>query len=108
LGSSVISTSRSHATVLCYPHLWDSVTFYFNHSGVRAYGHSNRNSLIADLRSRPESVLMVKSGHVLNDLLRALPDSSEFVPIDGPGLITTGVVRQRTKMGAQIETSPRR
>jgi 4-amino-4-deoxy-L-arabinose transferase-like glycosyltransferase len=108
LRSPALAIHRSRATVICYPHLWDSVTFYLGHDDVRAYGLPNRNLLIGDLHSRPESVLMVKSGHVLNDLLRALPDSLEFVPIGGPGLITAGVVHQRTQVAAQVsETSPR-
>jgi 4-amino-4-deoxy-L-arabinose transferase-like glycosyltransferase len=108
LRSPAVSVHRADAAVICYPHLWDSVTFYLGHDDVRAYGPSNRNLLIADLCSRPESVLMVKSGHVLNDLLRALPDSLEFVPIGGPGLITAGLVHQRTQVAAQVsEESPR-
>jgi hypothetical protein len=108
LRSPAVSIHRPHATMICYPHLWDSVTFYLGDHDVRAYGPHNRNLLIADLRSRPESVLMVKSGHVLNDLLRALPDSLEFVPMGEPGLITAGLVHQRTQMAAQVrEASPR-
>jgi 4-amino-4-deoxy-L-arabinose transferase-like glycosyltransferase len=107
LRSAAVSIHRSRSTVICYPHLWDSVTFYLGHNDVRAYGPPDLNSLIADLRSRPESVLMVKSGHVVNDLLRALPDALEFVPVGGPGLITAGLVHQRTQMAAQVrEASP--
>jgi hypothetical protein len=102
LRSPSVASHRSHAPVICYPHLWDSVTFYLGHHDVRAYDLPDRNSLIADLHSRPESVLMVKSGHVLNDLLRALPDSLEFVPIGRPGLITAGLVQQRTHVAAQV------
>jgi dolichol-phosphate mannosyltransferase len=100
--SPAASSHRSHDTVICYPHLWDSVTFYLGHDDVRAYGPTSRDLLIADLRSRPESLLMVKSGHVLNDLLRALPDSLEFVPVGKPGLVTAGLVHQRPQLAVQI------
>jgi 4-amino-4-deoxy-L-arabinose transferase-like glycosyltransferase len=108
LRSPAVSSQRSHNTVICYPHLWDSVAFYLDRDDVRAYGTTNRNLLIADLCSRPESVLMVKSGHLLNDLLGALPESLEFIPMGRSGLITAGVVHQRTQLASQITQKIRR
>jgi dolichol-phosphate mannosyltransferase len=83
--------------VVCYPQMWDSVTFYLPQADVRAYGVDERAELLRDLRARPGTLLLVKSGPVLKDLLRDLPESVDFLPRHGGrGGVTAGWVRART------------
>ena len=56
-----------------------------------------RRQLLADLRSRPRTLLLVKSGKTLDELLRDLPDSVEFAVCGRPGLVTAGWIRPRPK-----------
>ncbi len=81
--------------VVCYPQRWDSVSFYLPHADVRVYGAAERARLLADLRARPQALLLVKSGPVLEELLRELPASVEFVARGRPGAITAGWVKPR-------------
>jgi hypothetical protein len=79
--------------VVCYPQRWDSVSFYLPHADVHVYTLEQRRQLLVDLRGRPRTLLVVKSGKVLEDLLRELPDSVEFVTRGRSGALTTGWVR---------------
>jgi dolichol-phosphate mannosyltransferase len=81
--------------VVCYPQRWDSVSFYLPNADVRVYGAAERARLLADLRRRPRVLLLVKSGPVLEELLRELPPSVEFVAHGRPGAITAGWLRPR-------------
>jgi dolichol-phosphate mannosyltransferase len=81
--------------VVCYPQRWDSVSFYLPAADVRVYSAAERGRLLADLRARPRVLLLVKSGPVLEELLRELPPSVEFVARGRPGAITAGWVRPR-------------
>jgi hypothetical protein len=51
--------------------------------------------LLADLREQPETLLMVKPGHALRELLDGLPESVEFVTRGREGLVTVGCLRAR-------------
>jgi dolichol-phosphate mannosyltransferase len=82
-------------SVVCFPQRWDSVRFYLPRADVRVYGLAQWQELVADLRSRPRTLLLVQSGPVLRDLLRDLPDSVEFTPRGRPGAVTAGWVRLR-------------
>jgi dolichol-phosphate mannosyltransferase len=81
--------------VVCYPQRWDSVSFYLPRADVRTYGSGQWKEMVVDLRSRPQTLLLVKSGPVLQTLLRELPDSVEFVPRGRPGAVTAGWIRLR-------------
>jgi dolichol-phosphate mannosyltransferase len=87
--------AASGVPVVCYPQRWDSVSFYLPGADVRVYGAAERSRLLADLRARPRVLLLVKSGPVLEELLRELPPSVEFVARGRPGAITAGWVRPR-------------
>jgi 4-amino-4-deoxy-L-arabinose transferase-like glycosyltransferase len=86
---------RTRLPVVCYPQRWDSVSFYLPHADVRVYTLEQRRQLLVDLRSQPRTLLLVKSGKVLEDLLRELPDSVEFVARGRPGAVTAGWIRPR-------------
>jgi 4-amino-4-deoxy-L-arabinose transferase-like glycosyltransferase len=81
--------------VACYPHGWDSVDFYLQREDSRWYSHDCRDELIADLHRRPETIVFVKSGSALNDLLQNLPSSLEFVPRAQSRTVTAGLVHRR-------------
>jgi 4-amino-4-deoxy-L-arabinose transferase-like glycosyltransferase len=87
--------SRAEVPVVCYPHEWDSIPFYLGRQDVQAYGPGERDRLIADLQRVPETLVFVKSGPALEDLLRCLPASVEFVPSSHGEIVTTGIVRPR-------------
>jgi hypothetical protein len=89
--------------VACFPHSWDSVTFYLRRNDVQVYGVDDKEKLIADLKRRPETLIFVKSDdqadrgskHCLTDLRKLLPPALEFVPLGKPGIATAGVIRRR-------------
>jgi hypothetical protein len=93
--STLRASSRAELPVACYPRAWDSIRFYLGRQDVREYGPGERERLIADLQSRPETLVFVRSGPVLDDLLCRLPSSMEFVPISHGGLATAGIARPR-------------
>jgi len=82
--------------VVCYPHYCDSVSFYLDRHDVRSYGSGDRDRLIADLHGSPETLVFVKTGKALNDLLHDLPDSLEFVPRGRSSWVTAGLLRRRS------------
>jgi dolichol-phosphate mannosyltransferase len=82
--------------VVCYPHRWDSVSFYLQRDDVQVYTPERRDRLIADLRRWPETLVYVKSENWLKDLLRHLPPELEFVPDGRQGCVSVGWVRARS------------
>jgi 4-amino-4-deoxy-L-arabinose transferase-like glycosyltransferase len=78
--------------VVCYPQRWDSVSFYLPQADVRVYTAAQQRELLDDLRSRPRTLVLVKSA-ALHDLLQALPPAAEFVPRGRPGAVTAGWVK---------------
>jgi dolichol-phosphate mannosyltransferase len=81
--------------VVCYPRSWDSVGFYLRRSDVRVFRPGQSDEMVALLGTRPDGVLVVKSDGPLDEVLRALPATLEFVPHGRPGAVTVGRVRPR-------------
>jgi 4-amino-4-deoxy-L-arabinose transferase-like glycosyltransferase len=91
-----LSPAHREATrVACYPQRWDSVSFYLPQANIKVYRAEDRKHLLDDLRSRPDTLLLVKSGRSLRELLDDLPDSVEFVTRGRQGVVTAGYVRAR-------------
>jgi dolichol-phosphate mannosyltransferase len=88
--------------VVCYPHRWDSVSFYLGRNDVRAYAPERRAQLIADLRAQPETLVFIKSDRSLQELLHDLPPSLEFVLQGKSEIVTVGVVRPRQEVPATL------
>ena len=86
---------RTPLSVICYPQRWDAVSFYLPRADIHAYGPEQRAELLQDVRSHPGTLLLVKSGPLLNDLLRDLPATVEFVRRGRHGAVTAGWVRAR-------------
>jgi 4-amino-4-deoxy-L-arabinose transferase-like glycosyltransferase len=87
----------SKLSVACYPQRFESASFYLPQAEVRVYNVDQRRQLFDDLRRRRDTLLLVKSGKVLDDLLKELPESVEFVTRGKPGAVTVGWVRQRAE-----------
>jgi hypothetical protein len=96
LCSRAALTEAGRLSIACYPQRWDSVSFYQPQADIQVYAREQLQQLLADLRTRPRTLLLVKSGKVLDDLLRELPDSVE-VEMDGrPGFVTAAWVQPRS------------
>jgi dolichol-phosphate mannosyltransferase len=95
LRAQIERAASSHLPIVCYPLRWDSVSFYVPNADVRVFTADQRAQLLNDLRSRPDTLLLVKSGKVLEDLLGELPASMEFVTRGRQGAVTVGWVRVR-------------
>ncbi len=84
--------------ILCYPHRWDSVSFYLRRNDVRVYTPERRHRLMTDLETLPPALVFVKSDHSYQDLLRYLPPMLEFVPRGRRGTVVVGLVRPRQEL----------
>jgi hypothetical protein len=78
--------------VICYPHYWDAVGFYLKREDVRAYGRDSRDCLLADLERQPATLLFVKTGADLKNLLQSLPRGVDFVVCAQSRTVTVGVI----------------
>jgi 4-amino-4-deoxy-L-arabinose transferase-like glycosyltransferase len=81
--------------VVSYPRRWDSVGFYLRRSDVQVFTPAQADELMTLLRARPGTVLVVKSEGPLDQLVRELPPSLEFVPSGRRGTVTVGQARPR-------------
>jgi hypothetical protein len=95
LRTRAVLAEKGRLTIACYPQRWDSVNFYQPQADVSVYTRDQRRQLLADLQSRPRTLLLAKSGKTFEELLRDLPDSVEFAVSGRPGLVTAGWVRPR-------------
>jgi 4-amino-4-deoxy-L-arabinose transferase-like glycosyltransferase len=106
----VLAADRS-VPLVCYPHRWESVTFYLERDDGRTYAPAERASLVRNLAGAACTLAFVKSDdgatQHLTDLCRALPPSLEFVPMGPPGIVTAGVIRARDgKPGVCLTGAP--
>jgi dolichol-phosphate mannosyltransferase len=81
--------------VVCYPRRWESVSFYLQRNDVRVFTATEFPQLVEALRSQPETLVFVKSGAPLDELLAELPAGLEFVQQGRQGTLTAGRVRWR-------------
>jgi dolichol-phosphate mannosyltransferase len=82
-------------SVICYPRRWDSISFYLQRNDVRVYTPRQRERLFADLKNQSQTLAFIKSDESLNDLVRELPRSMEFVPQGRQGYVAVGWIRRR-------------
>jgi hypothetical protein len=95
-----LAAGEESVPVACYPHGWDSVRFYLPRHSIRVYSVEERLHLIEDLRRKPGTMLVVKAGRDLDNLLHELPASLEFLPNGRQGLLVIGHVRTREEAPA--------
>lgn len=83
-------------SVASYPKRWDSISFYLERNDVEAYTPELRAAMIRDLQKQERTLLFVKQGESLDDLMSALPPELEFVPRGRPGgKVVTGMVQKK-------------
>jgi dolichol-phosphate mannosyltransferase len=88
--------------VVCYPQRYDSASFYLPRADIRVYTADQRRQLLDDLRERPETLLLVKSGRSLRELTEELPASLEFVTRSRQNAVVVGWVRVRGEAAAGL------
>jgi dolichol-phosphate mannosyltransferase len=88
--------------VVCYPQRYDSVSFYLPQADVRVFTAEQRRQLVAELRARPETLVLVKSGRSLHELIEGLPRSLEFVPRNRQNAVVVGWVRTREPAASMV------
>ncbi len=86
---------RGGRAVVCYPQRYDSVSFYLPRGELRVFGGGQRRELIAHLEQNPGTLLLVKSGPVLRELLAELPPGVEFRAREQRAAIVVGRVVRR-------------
>ena len=101
--SQASCAEQQQLSVVCYPQRWDSVSFYLPQAEVRVYTREQLRQLLADLRTRPKTLLLVKSGKYLKELQREWADSIEFTACSHSGIVTAGWVQPRPGRRASVE-----
>jgi hypothetical protein len=91
------NSPSGNLTIACYPQQYDSARFYLPQADVRVYSADQRRQLFDDLKKQPDTLLLVKSGRVKDELLKEMPASVEFVTHGKPGAVTVGRIRQRAE-----------
>jgi 4-amino-4-deoxy-L-arabinose transferase-like glycosyltransferase len=89
------AASADGAPVLCYPHVWDGVSFYLERNDVHFYGPEQLEDMMTALQAEPRSLVVVKDDLSLPRFLDALPESLEFVPHSRQYPVVVGWVRRR-------------
>jgi hypothetical protein len=88
--------------VICYPHRWDSVSFYLGRNDVREYAIEDRKTFLADLDKRTKTLVFVKAndaqGKILGSFLQQLPPGLEFISMSKPGAVMAGMVIRRAEI----------
>jgi hypothetical protein len=59
---------------------------------VTTFGHAQKQELIDHLRRHPGSVVLVRTGRPLDDLVRSLPAEVELIDRERGMIVTTGRV----------------
>lgn len=95
LRAEVCAADAADLPVYCYPHRWDSVSFYLGRNDVAAFRPEERAAMVKALRRQPRSLVIVKNERALAELLEALPDMLEFVPCARGRIVTSGWVCRR-------------
>ena len=62
--------------LVCYPHRWDSAAFYLPKAKMVVFGPSELPAMENYLRANPESLLLMKPGAALRNLLAKFPTRS--------------------------------
>jgi dolichol-phosphate mannosyltransferase len=82
-------------SVVCYPQRFDSVSYYLPQAAVRVYTADQKQQMLRDLQHSDGTLLVVKSGRPLQELLAEWPDGVEFISRSQQRAVTVGWVRVR-------------
>jgi hypothetical protein len=80
-------------SIICYPQMFDSVSYYMPEATVRVYSAEQWRQLLEDLHPDRKTLLVVKSRDVLTDLAADVL----FEAISRQGTFTVGWIRKRTE-----------
>lgn len=80
--------------VYCYPHRWDSVSFYLQRDDVRVLPRGAM--LVKDVSTTPHLLVFVKNEQSLRELVEELPPALQFVPQARGRVVTVGAIRPRS------------
>jgi 4-amino-4-deoxy-L-arabinose transferase-like glycosyltransferase len=83
--------------VICYPHIWDGVSYYLQRSDIRVFPPSGLEDMVSALQKQRQTLVVVKEDASLDRFLEALPESLEFVPCGRQHPVAVGWVRQRSR-----------
>jgi dolichol-phosphate mannosyltransferase len=81
--------------VLCYPHIWDGVSYYLQRNDVRVFRQTQLEDMVTALQGTRRSLVVVKEDESLDRFLRALPETLEFVSCRRQHPVAVGWVQQR-------------
>jgi len=81
--------------VMCYPHIWDGVSFYLQRNDVQVYHSTQLNEMVSALQEQPQSLVVIKEDASLDRFLEALPKSMEFIPCTRQHPVAVGWVRRK-------------
>lgn len=73
------SMDPSSVELVCYPHRWDSASFYLPKARMHVFGPGERDELEQFLRQRPSALLLMKPGRNLDELLARFPTLSASI-----------------------------
>jgi 4-amino-4-deoxy-L-arabinose transferase-like glycosyltransferase len=76
---------ESEAAVFCYPHRWDSVSFYLGRRDAQVIERGRLGKTLASLHTLPETLVFVKREGFLDELRKALPADLELLECGPPG-----------------------
>jgi dolichol-phosphate mannosyltransferase len=76
--------------IACYPHGWDSISYYLRRNDMQIYGPDQRAALLRAVQREPRTLLFVKTGGAAEELLHNLPEGVVFVPERSVGSLVVG------------------
>jgi dolichol-phosphate mannosyltransferase len=90
-----VEACQSDTPVMCYPHIWDGVSFYLQRNDVQVYRSTQLEEMVSALHEKPQSLVVIKEDANLDRFLEALPKSLEFIPCTRQHPVAVGWVRRR-------------
>jgi hypothetical protein len=91
----IVEACGHDTPVMCYPHIWDGVSFYLQRNDVQVYRSTRLEDMMLALEQQPQSLVVVKEDACLDRFLEALPKSLEFIPCTRQHPVAVGWVRRR-------------
>jgi 4-amino-4-deoxy-L-arabinose transferase-like glycosyltransferase len=91
----IVEACGHDTPVMCYPHIWDGVSFYLQRNDVQVYRSTRLQDMMLALDQQPQSLVVVKEDVCLDRFFEALPKSLEFIPCTRQHPVAVGWVRRR-------------
>jgi dolichol-phosphate mannosyltransferase len=92
-----VETCSNDTPVMCYPHIWDGVSFYLQRNDVQVYRSTQLEEMMSALQREQQSLVVIKEDANLDRFLESLPKSLEFIPCTRQHPIAVGWVRHRSE-----------